>query len=316
MEKVKRGVGGICLVFGALLTVSCLVAVGVILTGEGIDDRLLSAAFALGCAVISMGIFCLGYRLRHPKDKTQRPAPPAGKPPVRPPAPKKPSPQEQARRREEQEAREKLWREQQEARKRARMQFLEPWSGTDPDGAEHMAQWELALAGDCAMTTHYVVSGQGDEGLDGTHDGTGVDWFFLRAGSDLEKAVRLYAEIDTYRKACEAHGVHPKDTENKTLYWLLRNRHDRRFLLVSASQFHALGELTEPCLALCREHDLHVVNARAGDRYYDYVSGVTYEVVVGATFPGSADDAATYGELCLNVTNDVPEGEEVSRDGR
>ena len=316
MEKVKRGVGGICLVFGALLTVSCLVAVGVILTGEGIDHRLLSAAFALGCAVISMGIFCLGYRLRHPKNKAQRPAPPAGKPPVRPPAPKKLSPQEQARRREEQEAREKLWREQQEARKRARMQFLEPWSGIDPDGAEHMAQWELALAGDCAMTTHYVVSGQGDEGLDGTHDGTGVDWFFLRAGSDLEKAIRLYAEIDTYRKVCEAHGVHPKDTENKTLYWLLGNRHDRRFLLVSASQFHALGEQTESCLALCRAHDLHVVNPRPEDRYYDYVSGVTYEVVVGATFPGSADDAATYGELCLNVTNDVPEGEEVSRDGR
>ena len=305
MEKVKRGVGGICLVFGALLTVSCLVAVGVILTGEGIDHRLLSAAFALGCAAISMGIFCLGYRLRHPKNKAQRPAPPAGKPPVRPPAPKKLSPQEQARRREEQEA-----------RKRARMQFLEPWSGTDPDGAEHMAQWELALAGDCAMTTHYVVSGRGDEGLDGTHDGTGVDWFFLRAGSDLEKAIRLYAQIDTYRKACEAHGVHPKDTENKTLYWLLGNRHDRRFLLVSASQFHALGEQTEPCLALCREHDLHVVNARAGDRYYDYLSGVTYAVVVGATFPGSADDAATYGELCLQVTEAGLEGEEVSRDGR
>lgn len=196
------------------------------------------------------------------------------------------------------------------------MQFLEPWSGTDPDGAEHMAQWELALAGDCAMTTHYVVSGRGDEGLDGTHDGTGVDWFFLRAGSDLEKAIRLYAEIDTYRKACEAHGVHPKDTENKTLYWLLGNRHDRRFLLVSASQFHALGEQTEPCLALCREHDLHVVNARAGDRYYDYLSGVTYAVAVGATFPGSADDAATYGELCLQVTEAGLEGEEVSRDGR
>lgn len=316
MEKVKRAVGVICLIFGALLTVSCLVTVGVVLTGEGIDDRLLSAAFALVCALIGVGIFWLGYRLRHPKDKTRRPAPPDRKPPVQPPAPKKPSPGEQARRREEQEAREKLWREQQEARKKARMQFLEPWSGIDPDEAEHMAQWELALAGECAMTTWYVFSGQGDEGLDGTHDGTGVDWFSLSAGSDLEKAVRLYAEIDTYRKACEAHGVNPNGTENKTLYWLRGNRHDRRFLLVSEGQFDALGEQTEPCLALCRKHDLHVVTPRPGDRYYDYVSGVTYEVVVGATFPGSADDAATYGELCLNVTNDVPEGEEVSRDGR
>lgn len=315
MEKVKRAVGVICLIFGALLTVSCLVTVGVVLTGEGIEDRLLSAAFALVCALISVGIFCLGYRLRHPKDKTRRPAP-TGKPPVQPPAPKKPTPGEQARRREEQEAREKLWREQQEAQKKARMQFLEPWSSIDPDEAEHMAQWELALSGDCAMTTWYVISGQGDEGLDGTHDGTGVDWFSLRAGSDLEKAIRLYAEIDTYRKACEAHGVNPNGTENKTLYWLRGNRHDRRFLLVSEGQFDALGEQTEPCLALCREHDLHVVNPRPGDRYYDYVSGVTYEVVVGATFPGSADDAATYGELCLNVTNDVPAGEEVSRDGR
>lgn len=316
MEKVKRAVGVICLIFGALLTVSCLVTVGVILTGEGIEDRLLSAAFALVCALIGIGIFCLGYRLRHPKNKTRRPAPPSGKPAVQPPAPKKPSPGEQARRREEQEAREKLWREQQEAQKKARMQFLEPWSGIDPDEAEHMAQWELALAGDCAMTTWYVISGQGDEGLDGTRDGTGVDWFSLSAGSDLEKAVRLYAEIDTYRKACEAHGVNPNGTENKTLYWLRGNWHDRRFLLVSEDQFDALGEQTEPCLALCREHDLHLVNPRPGDRYYDYVSGVTYEVVVGATFPGSADDAATYGELCLNVTNDVPEGEEVSRDGR
>lgn len=187
-----------------------------------------------------------------------------------------------------------------EIRKKMRMKFLEPWIGFDPDEAEHIAQWETALEGNCAMERFCLVGGQGDEGLDGTYDRTETDWFRLSPDSDLEKVIHMYAQIDTYRKACEAHGVHVKHTGNRTLYWLMMYYYDSRFFIISVAQFAALGEKAEPCLTLCREHDLHIVTSRP-EGYQDYVSGKTYEVYVGAEFPGSADDAATYGELWLRV---------------
>ena len=73
------------------------------------------------------------------------------------------------------------------------------------------------LAADCAIERTFLVCYLNDEGLDGLDDHTGADWFTLRKNSDLAKAVRLYAEVDTYRKAREAHSVNPKHTEDHTL---------------------------------------------------------------------------------------------------
>lgn len=304
MKKIKRVSSAILIFLGVIATFSSLCTVFIFLTSAEAENKLLSVICALACVLLSLVILYLGYRLRHPKAKTQPTQPgnsSTAKPANYPPKPGKLTPEEKKRQQEEAEERERMRREQAEMLKKMRMKFLEPWSNIDPDEAEHIAQWEAALASDCAITNFYMISGRDDEGLDGTHDGTGVDWLYLSPDSNLEKAITMYAQIDTYRKACEAHDVYAKNTQNSTLHWLMNRYHDSRFLIISAGQFDALGENTEPCLALCREHDLHIVTSLPEDRYKDYVSGQTYEVYVGETFPGSADDAATYGNLCLRV---------------
>lgn len=176
--------------------------------------------------------------------------------------------------------------------------------------AEHIGQWETALAGDCAMDMHYVVSGRGDEKVDDTEDYTKVDWFQLDSCSDLGRTVELYAQIDDYRKACEAHGVNPAHTGSSVLYWLMRSYYGQRFLICSEAQLTALGENAEQSLSLCRVHELHLVRSLPEHRFYDYVSGDTYEIYVGSTFMGGADDAATHGALYLQVVENIEEGDE------
>ncbi len=175
----------------------------------------------------------------------------------------------------------------------------ESWSDAAPNETEHIAQWETALEGDCAMEWFVMEHGRDDQGMDENRDYTGVDWFSLHPDSNLEKAIELYAQINTYRKACEAHGVCTKNTKNETLNLLMWNRRSNRFLLISPGQFDALGKNTEHCLSLCRKHNLRIGEALPDYRYYDHVSGKTFEVYVASEGYGSVDDAATYGYLEL-----------------
>lgn len=185
---------------------------------------------------------------------------------------------------------------------RQREEMLKKWKEIDPAESEHISLWEALLERDCAMSKHYVVSGCGDEDVDDTHDGTNVDWFWLHASGNLEKTIEMYAQINIYRKACEAHGIYAQNTNNSVLYWLMNRYYDQRFLILSSEeQFAALGEKKEYCMALCREHDLHIVSGLPEHRFEDYVSGNIYQVYVAGTFSGSADDAATFGDLALRV---------------
>ncbi|NHM14757.1 hypothetical protein GMI68_08295 [Eggerthellaceae bacterium zg-886] len=303
-EAMRHHLGGVLIFFGAIFALSGLGTIGVALTAdEEWGLRLAVAGCGLLYAVLGAGMTYVGYRLRNPRVATPpvpQAKPSATKPSYRPP---KLSPEEIERQRKMREEREREWREREERRKKARMAFLKPWSDIDPDEAERISQWEAALEGDCALKTFYIIGGCGDEGLDGTRDSTGVDWFSLCPGSDLEKAIGIYAQIDTYRKACEVHGTYAKDTESGVLYRLMRHYYDCRFLIVSKQQFDALGENAERCLALCKEHDLHLAKPLPRSRFEDYVSGKTYEIYVAETFPGSADDAATYGSLEMCVVD-------------
>ena len=197
----------------------------------------------------------------------------------------------------------RLWREQAEAMKRARMEALAPRKDTGPEEAEHIARWESALAGDCAIKGYDLERAVDAEGLDDLSNNTGADWFSLGMGSDLAKVVRLYAEVDTYRKACEVHGVKPKHTDDYILCWLMCFAHDIHFLIVTQQDFLSLGAEREQCLALCREHGLHLVLPQSAGVFLDLDSGRRWNVYIAETYPGSVDDAATYGRLALGWTD-------------
>lgn len=309
MKKARRIIGMVLLIVGSFLTVADLIALWAVLTVRDVDYRLGSAVMALIFILFSAGLFTLGWRLRHPRTKASDPAqkrPAPAKPVYDPPEARKPSAEEKSRQEEEEAQRQRLWRELVEVMKRARMEALAPRKDTDPEEAEHIVRWESALAGDCAIERFYLIRAVDDEGLDGLSDNTGADWFSLGVDSDLAKVVRLYAEVDTYRKACEVHGVNPKHTEDHTLYGLMRFSYDIRFLIVTRQDFLSLGAEREQCLALCREHELHLVLPQSGGDFLDLDSGRIWNVYIAVTYPGSTDDAATYGSLALDWTDPKP----------
>ena len=303
MKKFIRFLGGITIFWGILFLISAIYAIIVSLFTSEIKDLLIFLISMLFMAAGSVGLIRLGcqlYRKSGNQAKTVIPTSSQSKP--TPPAPRQLTAEERKRQKRDAEERQRQWEEYVERRKKERAEFLEPWQGTDPADAEHIELWEDALEKDCAMSRHYVCRGQNDAGLDGTHDDTDADWFFLHQNSDLKKTIQLYAQIDTYRKACEVHDRRVRHTENRILWSLMEISHDRRILLLpSETLFAALGEDEDACIALCRKHDLMVMRYEKNNQYYNYVDGKNYVVYVGATFAGSADDAATYGALYLGT---------------
>ena len=90
MKKAKRIIGMVLLIVGGFLTVVNLITLWAVLTVRDVDYRLGSAVMVLIFILFSVGVFTLGWRLRHPRDKgrnssQERPAP--TKPVYNPPKP-------------------------------------------------------------------------------------------------------------------------------------------------------------------------------------------------------------------------------------
>ena len=154
MKKAKRIVGMVLLIVGGFGLLTGLISLWAVLTTRDVDYRLASAVMVLIYVLFNAGIFTLGWRLRHPRDKARDPEqelPAPAKPVHAPPKPRELTAEEKQRQAEEKAQRQRLWREQAEAMKRARMEALAPWKDIDPEEAEHVARWESALAGDCAI---------------------------------------------------------------------------------------------------------------------------------------------------------------------
>ena len=74
MKKAKRIIGMVLLIVGGFLTVADLIALWAVLTVRDVDYRLGSAVMALIFILFSAGLFMLGWRLRHPRNKASDPA--------------------------------------------------------------------------------------------------------------------------------------------------------------------------------------------------------------------------------------------------
>lgn len=296
MKKIFRFLSGMSMFFGVLFVLSGIYSTIMSFFSDEIGNLPLFLFAMLFMVAVGVGLIYLGYRLfLRSGNKTKAVTPET-------PAPLKPTADEHKRQEFDAEECKRQWKEAEEERKRARAEYLKPWQGIDPAYVENIKLWEDSLEKDCALSIHYIFRGQGDDGLDGTYDYTGVDWFLLHINSDLKKVIQLYAQIDTYRKSCEAGNHRTSPTENRILRSLMSFYRDQRvFLLPSEEQFEALGEDKESCMTLCREHGLMIMRSEGNCRYYNYVNGINYTVYVGATFPGSADDAATYGALYLGA---------------
>ncbi len=133
--------------------------------------------------------------------------------------------------------------------------------------------WEEVLAGN--VSRRFLLNGGRSEKTDETFDNTKADWFAIGRGGDLPIILKIYFQMDCYLQSCKAKGVSPVCTKNSN--WLYLRGEEHFFILAAEEQFRALGEDTESCLALCREHHFHLVRDNLDHTYSDYVSGNTYE---------------------------------------
>lgn len=164
----------------------------------------------------------------------------------------------------------------------------------DPWEAQVLA-WEEVLTG--AVSRRFMRKGRSYEKVDKTFDNTHADWFIIGRGGDLQKILEIYAQMDSYLQSCKAKGVPSVSTENS--YWLYLRGEEHFFILAAEEQFRALGEDTESCLALCREHHFHLVRDNLDHTYYDYVSGNTYETYLERMFSKvhNDEDDPDYGTI-------------------
>ena len=92
MKKAKRIIGMVLLIVGGFGLLTGLISLWAVLTTRDVDYRLASTVMVLIYVLFNAGIFMLGWRLRHPRDKArdpeqERPAP--AKPVYDPPKPRK-----------------------------------------------------------------------------------------------------------------------------------------------------------------------------------------------------------------------------------
>ena len=78
------------------------------------------------------------------------------------------------------------------------------------------------------------------------------------------------------------------------------------FILDDAAQLDRSIGGKEALLQRCQEYKVSLM-LDLGDGYYqNLLTGEFYKLAVGSTWPGSADDAATYGELCWTKIGSLP----------
>lgn len=124
------------------------------------------------------------------------------------------------------------------------------------------------------------------------------DCFVVPADVDLAAALDVWLDI-----RATAH-LSPEITQ----YFRQHGYHGGcpRFLLRDAAQPDRSTGGRQALLQRCKECEVMLMLDLKGGYYRDLVSGRYYKLSIGMTYPGMADDAATYGELRWSETEAPP----------
>lgn len=113
---------------------------------------------------------------------------------------------------------------------------------------------------------------------------------------DIRATAHLSPEITRYFRWHGYHGGRP------------------RFLLRDAAQPDRSTGGRQALLQRCKEYEVMLMLDLKGGYYRDLVSGRYYKLSIGMTYPGMADDAATYGELRWSETEAPPPTDDRGKD--
>lgn len=290
MGRFKRGLGGVLMGFGGIAAIAFVSNLGLAWKDGGLKMVL----FMLGMTAGSLLLGWLGHLLRRSgavekPDCAKNQSHTASKPPQSRAEPKADLIKEKRKRQlKEPMARAKQARIGQEQEKQR-------WQEEHPELLSYFQELEHRYQ--VLFLRRYFPEVPDAERLDGVQDHTNVYWMALRQDAELTRAVELLKEI---KRLCDQYGYEDIKYADWSvrLFSTLAGKYCH--LLLGREQFDAAKGQQELLCTWCRENRIRLVVLDDGN-YHDLVDGDTYEVYLAGTYPGCADDAATYGSVEMRV---------------
>lgn len=109
------------------------------------------------------------------------------------------------------------------------------------------------------------------------------------------RMVELLMELRSLSERCGYEDMRHADDSIRLMESAIRNAEQYCHICLTEAQFDAAGERRDTWICWCRQNRIRLVAPKGEGRYCDRVEEETYEVYLRATYPGLADDAATYG---------------------
>ena len=272
MKCFFRLLGG-CLVFcGAIWIISCVYA-AVFLASP------LYALFAVpGAGSIWLGVWlCRRFWVKFERNREQK---------------------RQAREEQKRKAlEEQRLQEQRDAKERRRQKLLADAGLLEPERREWISRLERASA---AFSSRMLYGVRPNYARDTEVDEVSWDWdcFAVSAAADLNEILDIWLDI---RAAAEL---------SSELPWHFLDYYYRGgrpvFILDDAAQPDRSACGKEALLRRCQECGALLMLDLGSGYYKNLLTDEFYKLAVGVTWPGSADDAATYGKLCWEKTESLP----------
>ena len=121
-----------------------------------------------------------------------------------------------------------------------------------------------------------------DDDLDEVRNRTPYIWFGLKDGVDLRHALKQYSDCAEWAREHE-HGLH-----------FLRSK-----TVIVLNSFDIPEEEQESIFSTCHQWSTRLFRLIGYATFEDCETKEKYEINVGPSYPGSADDAATYADVSL-----------------
>lgn len=128
---------------------------------------------------------------------------------------------------------------------------------------------------------------------DGAQQDPETNWIKLNDDKKIEKALLQYAYVKDYFDKNNSYIFDFFKYNNLALAWLWSNT----FLVINGEELNLSNKKKEKIISLCKNNDVTVVSQNK-NVFKDVFTADRY-ILSSYTYPGSADDAATYVQYDL-----------------
>lgn len=139
-----------------------------------------------------------------------------------------------------------------------------------------------------------------DDSLDECRNETGFNWWLLKEGADLNEGLKVMKEILDFRK------------EGVRGAWIGSFIESGNMIIITSGvkEKYTEEEWKEIC-SFCSDQEIRLVYALEPSKFENAVTAEIYKLHI-VTYPGMADDAATYGDVRMKTEKPQEEKEDLS----